>query len=161
MNGGDPPRRFTHRRGHRKPANAFCCGRPSVFGNPFKVQVFGRAQAVALHRAWLDGETISPDVRTKAGLTLEALTAARAVVLRRLPQLRGLSLGCYCAQPAPGEPDLCHAAYLLDGAGKRAQGQQRPHGAPDLAIPLHCVRSQKRNRKRLLANAAMPEPERR
>jgi hypothetical protein len=113
MSGGGP-HRFTHRRGKRKPANAFCCGRPSVFGNPFKVEVFGRAQAVALYRAWFDGGTIAPDVLTKAGLTLEALTAARAVAVPRLPELRGLSLGCYCAQPAPGEPDLCHAAYLLE-----------------------------------------------
>ena len=123
MNGGDP-HRFTHQGGHRKPANAFCCGRPSVFGNPFKVEVFGRAQAVALYRAWLDGRTIAPDVLTKAGLTLEKLTATRAAALCRLRELRGLSLGCYCAQPAPGEPDLCHAAYLLELAN-----------APDGGVP--------------------------
>ena len=123
MSCGDPCR-FTHRRGRRKPANAFCCGRPSAFGNPFKVEVFGRAQAVALHRAWLDGETIPADVLTKAGLTLEALNAARAVAVRRLPELRGLNLGCNCDQPAPGEPDLCHAAYLLELAN-----------APDGGVP--------------------------
>jgi hypothetical protein len=114
MSGGDPPRRFTHRRGHRKPANAFCCGRPSVFGNPFKVETFGHPQAVALHRRWLDGEVLPPDALAKVGLTPSALSTKRAAVLRRLPELRGRDLGCYCPQPAPGEPDVCHAVCLLE-----------------------------------------------
>ncbi len=114
------PRRVTYYRGQRKPAGTIICGRPSVFGNPFRVKIFGQARAVALHRAWLDGETIGPDVVAKTDLTQEALTAKREVVWRRLPELRGLDRGCSCAQPAPGEPDLCHAAYLLELANASA-----------------------------------------
>jgi hypothetical protein len=78
------------------------------------VPLFERAQAVALHRAWLSGALIAADVLAKTGLTQAALDARRAVVLRRMPELHGRDLGCYCAQPAAGEPDLCHAAYLLE-----------------------------------------------
>jgi Domain of unknown function (DUF4326) len=113
MSGSDPLR-FTYRRGQRKPLNAFWCGRPGAFGNPFKVEIFGHAHAVALHRDWLGGKSISPDVLARAGLTADALSAKRAVVLRRLPELRGRNLGCYCPQPAPGQPDVCHAVYLLE-----------------------------------------------
>lgn len=33
-------------------------------------------------------------------------------------ELAGRDLACWCALPAPGEPDLCHAAVLLDLANR-------------------------------------------
>lgn len=116
MSGSGYPYRFTQqrKRGWRKPGNGFCCGRGSAFGNPFKGEIFGRTQAVALHRAWLSGEPIPPDVIARACLTSDALSTKRAVMLRRLPELRGRDLGCYCPQPAPGEHDLCHATALIE-----------------------------------------------
>lgn len=32
--------------------------------------------------------------------------------------LRGKNLACWCKLPKPGEPDICHAAVLLELANK-------------------------------------------
>jgi hypothetical protein len=82
--------------GWRKPANCRCVGRPGPFGNPFHETAFGRAHAVALHKQWLAGDGIGADILARAGLTAETLAARRLVVLRRLPELRGLDLACWC-----------------------------------------------------------------
>lgn len=42
----------------------------------------------------------------------------RAKLVDGLPDLRGKNLGCWCPLPAPGEPDCCHAAVLLELAQK-------------------------------------------
>jgi len=36
----------------------------------------------------------------------------------RLLKLRGKNLACWCALPQPGEPDICHAAVLLELANQ-------------------------------------------
>jgi hypothetical protein len=38
-------------------------------------------------------------------------------VVRR--ELAGKSLACWCPLPAEGEPDICHAAVLLDIANSQ------------------------------------------
>lgn len=35
-----------------------------------------------------------------------------------LEPLRGKNLACWCKLPKPGEPDICHAAVLLELANK-------------------------------------------
>lgn len=65
-------------------------GRPSKWGNPFKVYPIGgrtREQAISQYREWIQGQP-------------ELLTA--------LPELEGQKLGCYCA-PLP-----CHGDVLLE-----------------------------------------------
>lgn len=42
----------------------------------------------------------------------------RAALVADLPRLRGKNLACWCQLPAPGEPDLCHAAALLEIANR-------------------------------------------
>ena len=70
-------------------------GRPSVWGNPFEIGRDGtREQVIARYRAW---------VRTQPDL------------MARLPELRGKTLGCWCA------PHACHGEILLELA-------ERPEG---------------------------------
>ena len=89
------PQRIQRKRtkGWRLPSGAICVSRPSKdnlgpWGNPFTVEQFGRARAVALHRAWLLAQP-------------ELVAKVRA-------ELRGRDLACWCR---PGEP--CHADVLL------------------------------------------------
>lgn len=68
-------------------------GRPTVWGNPYRAGVDGtREQVVGHYRAWLSGQ---PEL------------IARAKV-----ELKGKTLGCYCA------PKLCHADVLAEIANK-------------------------------------------
>lgn len=69
---------------------------PGTWGNPFVIGVDGnRGQVIAKFRDWI--------------LTQPQL-------LRRLPELRGKVLGCFCA-PAP-----CHADVLAEMANRSAEG---------------------------------------
>ena len=68
-------------------SQAVYVGRPSLWGNPFKVGVDGDREAViAAYEKWLRSN--------------KALMAA-------LPRLRGKNLACWCA------PRACHADVLL------------------------------------------------
>jgi hypothetical protein len=84
------PRRIQLRRtkGWRKPPGAVVVARPSKWGNPYPVDVHGRAEAVRLYQEHLLGDP---------GL----IAAARA-------ELAGRDLACWCT---PG--DTCHADVLL------------------------------------------------
>ncbi len=69
------------------PAGAVYIGRGSAWGNPFRIGPDGdRAQVVAAHEAWLAG---------------------RHDLLRRIGELRGKDLVCFCA------PAACHGDLLL------------------------------------------------
>ncbi|MFF2852623.1 DUF4326 domain-containing protein [Streptomyces sp. NPDC058001] len=119
-NGG--PIRIQRRRtpGWRKPEGAVYVGRPTRFANPARIVradrgltiqwgatgrsvgtypadgVEARRYATELYRSWLD-------------LPEQADTCA---LFRAL--LHGRDLTCWCPLPAPGEPDHCHAAVLLE-----------------------------------------------
>ncbi len=87
------PQRFQRKRakGWRKPDNTANVTHPGKYGNPFDWQIYGKAEAVRLHREWLhsapEGQAI--------------LAAARR-------ELIGKNLMCYCAPDGP-----CHADNLL------------------------------------------------
>jgi len=85
------PRRIQLRRvkGWRKPPGAVVVARPSKWGNPYLVDVHGRAEAVRLYREHLAAHP-------------ELAAAARAELAER-------DLACWCK---PG--DLCHADVLLE-----------------------------------------------
>ena len=70
-------------------------GRPSKWGNPFKIGVHGtREEVLRKYKIWLtDFNTKSP---------------ARDIVLRSLPELKDKVLGCYCA------PLSCHGDVLAE-----------------------------------------------
>ncbi len=95
------PVRFQQFRGKRSKPNpeARCVTRPSRWGNPFKVEVYGQEKAVELHRRALLGSQIK---------ALRVLGYDQAMVRR---ELRGRDLGCYCRLDQP-----CHADVLLEVA---------------------------------------------
>lgn len=77
-------------RGWRMPAGAVYVGRPTKWGNPFKLPYFSRNGVLAVYDAWL---------MTEKGK--EIVAAAKR-------ELRGHDLCCWCK---PGAP--CHADVLL------------------------------------------------
>ncbi len=94
------PKRIQLRRtrGWRKPPTAIRVSRPSKFGNPFVVSDhLSACCAVAMYRAWMDGEILLP------GVPLGSLPQAAK------EELRGEDLACWCALDAP-----CHADVLLE-----------------------------------------------
>jgi hypothetical protein len=42
------------------------------------------------------------------------LYAKRSMIMEALSTLEGKNLACWCPLPKLGEPDMCHAAVLLD-----------------------------------------------
>lgn len=99
------PKRIQRKRtkGWRMPANTISVTRPGAFGNPFAQ--WDNETAVAAFRRWLETggarEWSSP-----------IMVECRETLLRRLPELRGKNLACWCG----GEP--CHADVLLEMANK-------------------------------------------
>jgi hypothetical protein len=88
------PERVQYRRGERLPPNTIYVGRPSRWGNPFKVSVeASRSDVVDLFEAWAYADT------PQAASWREELKL----------QLRGKDLACWC--PVDGKP--CHADVLL------------------------------------------------
>jgi len=77
-------------RGWRMPPDTIYVGRPSKFGNPFRVEEHGREQAIAMYEEWLQRAENEPLLRK-----------AREV-------LKGKNLGCWCRLDDP-----CHADVLL------------------------------------------------
>ena len=70
-------------------------GRPSKWGNPFQIGIHGtREQVIAKYWAW---------IQTKPGL------------LRRLVELKGKTLGCYC-KPLPCHGDVL--VQLIEGGSR-------------------------------------------
>jgi hypothetical protein len=113
------PRRIqlSRRKGWRKPANTVVVARPTRWGNPFPVAVYGQAKAVDLHRRWLEG-TLSAeegaglsrcDRWSDPGPRFVALPTLRQGILDDLGDLRGRNLACWCGLDKP-----CHADVLLE-----------------------------------------------
>lgn len=91
----DAPRRIqrSRRKGWRAPESAVYVGRPTCWGNPYERDDLGSSELlVALYRDWIASDSRSA-----------------AVARRRLPELRGKDLMCWCAA---GEH--CHADVLLE-----------------------------------------------
>lgn len=108
------PRRVQFRRnaGWRKPEGVVYVGRPSIWGNPWRVGgkahgALDPATAVAHYRAAL----LNGELHDRQGRAL----------LDRLGELRGKDLGCWCDLDKP-----CHADVLLDAANRDATGAVPP-----------------------------------
>ena len=98
-------------RGWRMPANTVKVDRTTAFGNPFVV-----APGMGIRR---------PDGRVAMSTAEQAVEAFRAWATTRaaeepgwLETLRGKNLACWCKLPAEGEPDVCHAAVLIELANR-------------------------------------------
>lgn len=112
------PTRVQRSRAHgwKKPSGCIYVGRPTVFGNPFPVAVFGAERAVELFARWADGKMSPEEMRAheKAlGPPYVSLKAARAWLIARLPDLRGQDLCCWCPLSSP-----CHVDALLELANR-------------------------------------------
>lgn len=118
-NGG--PIRIQRRRtfGWRAPQHAVYVGRPTRFGNPFRVA--HDPQTKGWHVAAKNGlavGTFPTDAEARRYATdayRTWITSPEQVPLLTLARqlLHGRDLTCWCPLPEPGEPDHCHAAVLL------------------------------------------------
>lgn len=67
-------------------------GRPSIWGNPFEIGRDGtREEVINKYRTWI---------------------AERPLLIAKLPELKGKTLGCWCA------PQACHGDVLAELANK-------------------------------------------
>lgn len=100
------PIRIQRRRtkGWKMPDGAVYVGRPTIFGNPFRVglDVPGRLDAVRQFKAWIEG------AKGTGGGGLR-----RIALLGRIEELRGKDLACFCPLEEP-----CHASVLLEIANR-------------------------------------------
>ena len=107
--------RLSRSKGLHMPENAVKVDRTTKWGNPFIVGTDGtRADCVDLYRVMLAGCI----VLTRCPECPDAQLAYIKHLRRNLRHLRGKNLACWCPLPKPGEPDLCHAAVLLDLANR-------------------------------------------
>lgn len=133
---------LTRTKGWRMPEDTRVVTRATIFGNPFVVgdpggwrvpehdgkpgwgiewrmdRAINAYQAVIFFSAWLHQPQAlapMPSILNDAGRTSvrEAMDARRALILSRLPELRGRPLACFCK---PGCP--CHADVLLEIANR-------------------------------------------
>ena len=110
-------------KGWRMPPGTVKVDRTTVFGNPFPLEPHGRSEAVRSYGLWIRGTLPAAAV---PGGDADALRVRRAAVLDALPTLEGKNLACWCPLPAePGEPDVCHAAILLELVRERARRGRR------------------------------------
>jgi hypothetical protein len=124
---GAVPQRIQLKRtkGWRLPPHCIVVSRPSPFGNPFTLDDLlqepggnldaraARAEAVRRFKVWLG---VEPD---PAGRFANLYPDRKATVLRRLPELRGKALACWCPLCYPdGSRCPCHAAVLLELANR-------------------------------------------
>jgi hypothetical protein len=82
----------------REPCDVYI-GRPSKWGNPFKIGIDGsRQDVIRKYRIWiLDNTLLNKQIRA---------------------ELRGKTLGCWC------RPDACHGDVLAELADNDAEGGQ-------------------------------------
>ncbi|MFF6931541.1 DUF4326 domain-containing protein [Streptomyces californicus] len=111
------PARIQRRRtkGWRAPAGAIYVGRGSRYGNPFIVgsDATNREHATALYREWLENNSYEVHAPTITTEQRQEMDDRRDRLITDAPTLAGQNLMCWCPLPAPGEPDHCHAAVLL------------------------------------------------
>lgn len=111
------PKRIQRKRtkGWKMPPNTVYVGRPTIFGNPFPVDVYHEG-AMDLFRRWLRREMSTSEMshvsRSDWGTYSQvpvSLVHVRNVLLAKLGELRGKDLACWCKEDAP-----CHADILLE-----------------------------------------------
>ncbi len=111
------PVQLSRMAGWRMPPNTVSVARPTIFSNPYRPgRLFNAEMAISLHRSWLEAETAEELGYTD--MFAEYLNTRRAEVMRRLPELRGKNLACWCPCPDPYERDRCHRAVLMELANR-------------------------------------------
>ena len=106
---GSPFRvRLSRKRGWRKPENTVVVSKPSVWGNPFWKGFGCRMSAAWSYRVHLQVAL----VQMRLGLPCDEPHFER--IAKRLPELRGKNLACWCPLDMPD--CYCHAGVLLEMA---------------------------------------------
>lgn len=116
------PRRIQRRgsKGWKMPGNTVYVGRPSKWGNPFKVsKLVSAAKCVRIYRAWLTGTFTEKSLERIIGqgvkcpaqpLAILPYLLARGILREKArTELRGKNLACWCRLDRP-----CHADVLLE-----------------------------------------------
>lgn len=117
-NGGPIRRQRKMIPGWRKPEGSAYVGRPTRFGNPFRLVGQGDGWAVQFGEHGGSIGTFPTDAEARRCAT-EAFRVwigwpEQADTLRLFRALlHGRDLTCWCPLPADGQPDHCHAAVLL------------------------------------------------
>lgn len=116
---------LSRRRGYRKPEGAVVVARPSRWGNPFRVvpadggwfvEIEGiRVNGVRPAKAWSIDRAVA---LFRDCLESEEVWSRYPTVDEIRAELAGKDLACWCPLPAPGKPDTCHAAVLLELASQ-------------------------------------------
>lgn len=142
---GGPVRfQLSRAKGWKMPENTAAVDRRTRFGNPFLCTRpygcphspdydHGRGEdgspemtcCVDTFRLWVEQGLRGEESRLigRGGGICAALMAAsgnarRTKLVESLHLLRGKNLACWCKLPEPGQPDVCHAAVLLELANK-------------------------------------------
>ena len=107
------PKRVQRKRtkGWKMPPNTVCVTRPTIFGNPFPVDVYGQDGAVDRFRRLMIGKmsTLEMSQSSTCHAWDVSLVTVRRMIVEGLPKLRGKNLACYCNPDKP-----CHADILLE-----------------------------------------------
>ena len=122
------PERIQRKRtkGWRMPENTVYVGRPTIYGNPFRIGVHGtREECVNLHKRYLSGEISEEDTRWRNSLydvrTGYSPYLGKILVWTGLLEpLRGKNLACWCSLD-----QLCHADVLLELANAPVRRDDR------------------------------------
>ena len=91
--------------------------RPGFWGNPFTITNKMKAGTKISGGLYIAVPTID-DAIACYRLLFEQETERANELRKRLPELRGKNLACWCPYPALGTVDRCHAAILLELANR-------------------------------------------
>lgn len=124
------PKRIQRKRtkGWRMPPNTVYVGRPTVYGNPFRIGLHGtHEECVALYKRYLSGEITAEDTEWRNSLydVINGYSPYTGKILfwaRLLEPLRGKNLACWCPLiDDDGNSVPCHADVLLELANARKE----------------------------------------
>lgn len=113
-------------KGWKMPANTVSVSRPSKFGNPFPVDVYGQVGAVDRFRRLMTGKMSALEMSQSSRCDQwssppcdVSLVSVRRWIRDGLEELRGKNLACWCPLNQP-----CHADALLELANSPPAGTE-------------------------------------
>ena len=119
---GKPARvQLSRSKGWKMPPNTVVVSRPSKWGNPNDWRSWREDWPYkdTAGRAFLFvGEVGRDDWCRDRAVQAFREDLADGTITLPIADLRGKNLACWCKLPRPGEPDVCHAAVLLELANK-------------------------------------------
>lgn len=113
------PQRIQRKRtlGWRMPEGAVCVTRGTEWGNPWRE---GSTNWSILPGGYIDRSGKVLTRQDAVDSYRNSIECAPEMVAAVREQLAGKTLACWCPLPAEGEPDICHAAILLEIANGKS-----------------------------------------